>query len=80
MMPVVPLRVCTVDPIQNVQCTISAHEENVVSRQVLYFTVTLQDDQLRQNGNRFQVNGEGPQQFNNTEVSDARSNQMSQKS
>jgi hypothetical protein len=76
-MLVVFLRVRTVDPIQNVQCTVSTHAENVVAGQVLNFSVTLQDNQLGQNSNRFQVNGERPQQFSNAEIRDTRSDQMS---
>lgn len=53
-----------VDPVENVKETVSAHEKHVVARQVLDFTVALQNNQLRQNANALEVNGKGPQQFN----------------
>lgn len=53
-----------INPIQNVQRTISSHKENVVPSQVLHFTVPLQDDQLGKNGDGLEVDGESPQEIN----------------
>lgn len=56
------LMVCSVDPVQNVQEAVGSHEENVVSGQVLNLTITLEDNQLGQDGDGFQVDGESPKQ------------------
>lgn len=53
-----------VNPIENVQGAVGSHEKDVIAGKVLHFTVTLQNNQLGQNTNRFQVNGKCPQQFN----------------
>lgn len=60
-----------VDPIEYVQEPVGPHEEDVISRQVLHLPVALQHDQLRQDGDRFQVDGEGPQQFDDRESASA---------
>lgn len=75
-MPVVLLRVRAVDPIQNVQATVGTHAKDVVTSQVLHFSVTLQDNQLGQNGHRLQVNGKGPKQLHDAKIRNARSNHM----
>ena len=76
MMPVPLLRVGTIDPIQNVQGTVGPHEEDVVSGQVFDFSVTLQNNQLGKDCNRLQVNGERPQQLQQSKFGDTRSDQM----
>ena len=66
----------TVNPVQDVKSSISTHKKDVVSRQVFYFTVTLQDDKLGQNGNGFQVNRECPKKLHNVKVIKASSDQV----
>jgi len=61
------LVVRSVNPVQNVQETVGSHEEDVVSSQVLNLAITLEDDQLGQNSNGFQVDGEGPEHLNGVE-------------
>mmetsp|Transcript_7940 Transcript_7940/g.22868 ORF Transcript_7940/g.22868 Transcript_7940/m.22868 type:complete len:202 (+) Transcript_7940:273-878(+) len=68
MMSVIRFRIRSVNPIKDVQSSVCAHEENVIPGQILNFLVSLQDDQLRQDGDRFQVNAEGPQQLNDIEI------------
>jgi len=38
------LRMSAVDPIQDIQKAVGTHEKNVVPGQILYFSVTLQDN------------------------------------
>eukprot|EP00977_Amphora_coffeiformis_P014146 scaffold3882_cov164-Amphora_coffeaeformis.AAC.14 len=74
----------SVNPIENVKKAIGAHEKDIVARQVFYFPVTLQHNELRQNGNGFQINGECPQEFNDGKstvpVLGPQSNEMRQES
>ncbi len=68
MMPVVLLRIGTINPIQNVERTVGTHEENIIASQVFNFSVTLQDDQLRKNSNCLQVNRKCPEELNHSEL------------
>ncbi len=77
MMLVVWFGMSTVNPVENVQSSISTHEEDVVSRQVLHFTVTLQDNKLGQNGNGFQVNWERPKELHDVKGCEPSTDQMS---
>jgi hypothetical protein len=79
MMPVVLLSVRTVNPIQNVQGPVGTHAEDVISSQVLNFSVALQDNELGKNCNSLQVDGESPQKLRETELRNTRSDQMRQK-
>jgi hypothetical protein len=79
MMPVVLFRVGSVDPVEDVQCSIGTQEKDVVSGQIFHITVSLQDHQLRKNGYRLAVNRESPQQFHQTEFADSRPDQVREK-
>ncbi len=46
---------------QDAPCTTLPEQEHVVPREVVDVLCPLQQDQLRQDGNRLQVDGEGPQ-------------------
>lgn len=76
MMPVVWFRISPVNPVEDIETPISPHEKNVISRQVLHLSVTLQHNQLRQNSNTLQINRKRPQQLNNVKPH-ARSNHVS---
>ena len=65
MMLIMSFVMRTVNPIEDIQGTVRSHEKDVIAGKILHFPVTLQDNQLRQNTNRFQINGKRPQQFNN---------------
>jgi hypothetical protein len=43
----------TINPIQNVEGTVGTHEENVVSGEILNLAITLQDNQLWEDCDRF---------------------------
>jgi len=55
--------ISSVDPIDNVQCSVRAHEKYVITGEIFDFTVTLQHNQLRQDCNRFQINGKCPKKL-----------------
>lgn len=59
------MRLCEVpvDPVQNVQPPVATQKEDVVPRKVVYVLRALHEHQLRQDGHRLQINGEGPQDF-----------------
>lgn len=80
MMLVVWFSMSTIDPVKNVKKSVCTHEEDIVARQVFDFAVTLQDNELRQNGNGFQVNRKGPKKFHDIKVLHASSQQMSNES
>jgi hypothetical protein len=63
MMAVSVLEMSPIDPIENIQCTVGPHKEDVIAGKIFYLTVALQDNQLWQYANRFQVNRKGPQQL-----------------
>lgn len=48
-------------PVHDVQRTVRAEEENIVTRQVFYLAVSLQYDELRDDGHCLQVDGNLPQ-------------------
>jgi hypothetical protein len=55
VMLVVHLVVGAEDPVEDVQQAVGAQEKYVVPGQVLYVAVTLEDDQLRNDGQCFEV-------------------------
>ena len=63
MMTISRLVISPKDPIHNVKSTIRPHEEDVISSQVLHFTETLKDNQLRENCHRLKVYTERPQKL-----------------
>ena len=63
MMPVPFLGVGAINPVDNVQGTVDPQKENKLASQIFHQSVASQDQQLRKNGNRFQINGKGPQKF-----------------
>ena len=76
MVTVILLGISPVNPIQNVKSSIGSHKEYIIPGQVFYLPITLQDDQLRQNSNCFQINRKGPQQLYKIETGDSRTKQM----
>ena len=76
VVPVILFCIGTVDPVEDVQSAVGTHEKDVISSQVFDLSVALENNQLRQNRNGFQVNRESPEQFHDTELADARSNQV----
>lgn len=50
---VISLVVRTIHPVHNVQSTVNTKQEDVMSGKVLYFAITLQQDQLRYDGQCF---------------------------
>ena len=65
---VILFRVCPVDPVEDVQGPVRAHEKDVVAGQIFHLAVALQHDELRQYGDRFQVNAERPERLNEFEL------------
>lgn len=55
MMLIKRLVVTPVNPIQDIQSSVGTHEENIVTSQVLNFSVPLQNNQLWKDGNTFEV-------------------------
>ena len=55
MVSIVLFCVGSVNPVQNVQRSIGTQEKYIVSGQVFHVAVSLQDHQLRQNGDRLTV-------------------------
>ena len=53
----------SIHPIDNVQSPIGAQQEHVVTGQVFDFTISLQDNELRDDCYRFQVNGNCPEEL-----------------
>lgn len=76
MVLVVRFCMSTVDPIQNVKKSVGTHEKDVVPRQVLDLTVTLQDNELRQDRNGLQVDRKCPEQLHKIKVLHATSNEV----
>jgi hypothetical protein len=60
---VVHLVVGAVHPVDDVECAVDAEKEYIMRGQVFDFSVSLKDDQLRDDGNGFQVDGEHPKQL-----------------
>jgi hypothetical protein len=58
---VVGFGLCTVDPVGNVESTVQAKHEDVIAGQVLNLAVTLKHNQLREDGQRLEVDGKCPQ-------------------
>lgn len=75
-MLVVGFGMSAVYPVEDIKSSVGTHEKDVVSRQIFYFAVTLQDDKLGQNGNGFQVNRERPKKLHKIKVVKAGSNQV----
>jgi hypothetical protein len=71
MMLIVGLMVRSPNPIQDVQETVGTHKKNVITSQVLHLTITLQYNQLGQDGNRFQINGKCPAKINDIDFESA---------
>ncbi len=61
VVPVILFCIGTVDPVEDVQSTVGTHEKDVISSQVFDLSVALENNQLRQNRNGFQVNRESPE-------------------
>jgi len=76
VMLVALLCVGAVYPIQNVECTVSTHEEDIVPCKILNFTVTLQNNELWENGDGFQINRKCPEQLQQVEILGSAPNQM----
>jgi len=76
VMSVVFFCVCSVDPVENVECSVGSHEKDVIPRQVLNFPIALQDNELGQDGNGFQVDRKSPEQFHGIEFVEAASDEM----
>ena len=55
------LEVEAVDPVENVESAVGAEGKQVVAGDGLCLPRLADHEQLRQNGHRFQVDGEGPQ-------------------
>jgi hypothetical protein len=72
------LIVGSIDPIDNIKSAIRAHEEDIVPGEILDLTIALQHNELWQNGNRLEVDGKGPEQFNKIKLRQSGSNQMHQ--
>ena len=61
-----PLRIMwlcyiSVDPVQDVESPVKPQEKYVVSCKIVHILCSLQQNQLRQDRNRFQIYREGPQ-------------------
>ena len=65
-----------VDPVQDVKGPIGSHEEDVIAGQVLHLPIPLQHNELREDSNGLQVNGEGPEQFQEVESANATPNEV----
>mmetsp|Transcript_26757 Transcript_26757/g.47647 ORF Transcript_26757/g.47647 Transcript_26757/m.47647 type:complete len:211 (+) Transcript_26757:238-870(+) len=57
-----------VDPVEDVEATVHAEEEDIVTGHVVDVARPLQEDQLRQDGHSLEVDGEGPQQLHDGEL------------
>jgi hypothetical protein len=57
-----------VDPVEDVEATVHAEEEDIVTCHVVNVARPLQEDQLRQDGHSLEVDGEGPQQLHDGEL------------
>lgn len=56
-------KVVSPDPVDQVEGTVAAEGEQVMSRDRFRFTRLTDHEQLRQDGDRFQVDTEGPEDF-----------------
>mmetsp|Transcript_22357 Transcript_22357/g.26923 ORF Transcript_22357/g.26923 Transcript_22357/m.26923 type:complete len:245 (+) Transcript_22357:229-963(+) len=58
----------SVDPVEQVQAAVCPEKEDIVSGQGVHILSPLEQDQLRENGNGFKVDGECPQHLSYGEV------------
>lgn len=65
---VVSLGVVPVDPVENIQSTVRTQSEQVVTGNTFRFARFADEEQLRQDGHRFQVDRERPQHFQRSEA------------
>jgi hypothetical protein len=57
---VVSLRVRSIHPVHNVESTVDTQQEHIMTRQVLDFSVSLQENQLWDDRHCLQIDGELP--------------------
>lgn len=67
-MLVVQFMVGTVDPIQDVESAVDTKQEHIVSGKIFHLAVSLQENQLRNDGQCFQVNGECPKHLKSKKI------------
>jgi len=65
-----------VDPVENVEESIGAEEEDIMASQIFNFPIALKNKELWNNGQRLEVDGECPQYVNWVQfaLEDARQN------
>ena len=62
------LGVVAVDPVENVEATVRAEGEEIVAGDALGLAGLGHHEQLGQDGDRLQVDGEGPEDFHHREL------------
>jgi len=61
--------VISVDPVQNVKCSVRSLGKQIVRSDCFGFSGLGNEKELRENGYSFKVNREGPQDFDSVELS-----------